>query len=117
MEVKVVSKFIRVSPRKARPLVRELQGLEVDKAIQMAKFVHRGISEPVYKILQSAKANATIKNPDIKKMFVKKLVVDSGPTLKRMHPISRGRAGKILKRTCHLTVVLSDDAAVVKGVK
>lgn len=115
MDFKVVCKYLRVSPRKARPLARELRGLEVTRAMQTVRFVHRGISDQIYKALKSAKANAAVVNPDIKDLYVKNVTVDSGPTLKRWHPVSRGRANRILKRTCHLCVIISDEPVVAGG--
>ncbi len=108
MEVKVVNKYIRMSPRKVRPVIKQLSNMEVSQAMNLMKFVKRGVSLDVYKTLKSGKANAQVINPDIKELYIKKIAVDSGPQLKRWKSISRGRASKILKRTTHLTVVLSD---------
>ena len=108
MEVKVVNKYIRMSARKVRPVIKQLKDMEVTAAMNMMKFVKRGVSLDVYKTLKSGKANATVTNPDVKTLYVKTILVDNGPQLKRWKSISRGRASKILKRTSHLTVVLSD---------
>ncbi len=108
MEVKVVNKYIRMSARKVRPVIHQLSNMEVTDAMNLMKFVKRGVSLDVYKTLKSGKANATVINPDIKNLYIKKIVADNGPQLKRWKSISRGRASKILKRTTHLTVVLSD---------
>jgi large subunit ribosomal protein L22 len=82
--------------------------MEVSQAMNLMKFVKRGASLDVYKTLKSGKANALVKYPDVKELFIKKIVCDNGPQLKRWKAISRGRASKILKRTTHLTVVLTD---------
>jgi large subunit ribosomal protein L22 len=110
MEFKVVSKYLRVSPRKVRPVIRTLRGRTVDEAMSLMSFTVRGSSRDIFKALKSARANALLKNPDIKKLWVSRIVADAGPQLKRWKAISRGRASKILKRTSHLTVVLTDAA-------
>jgi len=108
MEFKVVSKYLRVSPRKVRPVIKNLRNRPVDEAMSLMDYTVRGSSRDIFKALKSARANAMLKNPDIKKLWVSSILVDSGPQLKRWKAISRGRASKILKRTSHLTVVLTD---------
>lgn len=110
MEFKVVSKYLRVSPRKVRPVIKNLRNRTVDEAMSLMHFTVRGSSRDIFKALKSARSNAMLKNPDIKSLWVHSIVVDSGPQLKRWKAISRGRASKILKRTSHLTVVLTDAA-------
>jgi large subunit ribosomal protein L22 len=108
MEYKVTSRYLRVSPRKVRPVIRQLVALDVERASALMKFTVRGSSPDILKALQSARANARRQNPESGPLFVKSITVDSGPTLKRWKAISRGRGSKILKRTSHLTVVLTD---------
>jgi large subunit ribosomal protein L22 len=115
MDFKVVTKYIRMSPRKVRPVLHHLVAMDVSHAMNVMKYTKRGIALDVYKALKSAKANAVIKNPDVKTLWVKKLSVDSGPTLKRFKSISRGRASKILKRTSHLTLVITDQPVSAGG--
>jgi large subunit ribosomal protein L22 len=111
MDFKVRTKYLRMSPRKVRPVIKNLPRMEVDEAMNLMKFTTRGIAKDIYKSLKSARSNALVKNPDLKKLFIKEIVVDSGPTFKRWKSISRGRASKILKRTSHLTVVITDTPA------
>jgi len=108
MDYTVSTRFIRISPRKIRPVVRLLKNLDVDKAMDLMYFTVKGGTPEIYKTLKSAKINAMKKNPAIKTLYIKSIKVDSGPSLKRWKAISRGRASSILKRTSHLTVVLTD---------
>jgi large subunit ribosomal protein L22 len=108
MDYTVVTKYLRMSSRKVRPVIHNLKNTEVKAAMDMMRYTKRGIALDVYKALKSAQANALIQNPDAKGLWVKNIVVDNGPQFKRYKSISRGRASKILKRTSHLTVVITD---------
>lgn len=110
MESSAKLRHARVSPRKARLVVDMIRGKEIGVALDTLKFTDKKMAPVVAKILRSAVANAEVlgvKDPD--KLYVKSTFVNEGPTIKRFMPRAMGRATKILKRTSHITVVLSDD--------
>jgi len=106
------SRYIRMSPRKMRQVVDLVRGKRVDEAINILHFTMKGASLPIEKTIRSAVANLGNieegERVDIDQVYVKEAFVDEGPTLKRFRPMSMGRAGKIRKRTSHLTIVLED---------
>jgi large subunit ribosomal protein L22 len=106
-------RHIRVTPQKARRVVDLIRGKQAQEALAILKFAPQGASEPVYKLVASAMANARVKADatnsylDEQDLVVARAFVDEGTTLKRFRPRAQGRAFKILKRTSHITVVLS----------
>ena len=108
METKVVAKYIRSSPRKTRLVANLIRGRRVEDAISILQHVQKKQVRHFKKLIQSAVANVEnryeVKNPD--DFIVKKVWVDPGPTLKRFMERAMGRATRIRRRTCHLTVVL-----------
>ncbi len=109
MEVRAVDKYIRVSPRKARLVADLLRGKPVSDALSILEFTPKAISVYLYKLIRSAIANASQKKGvDVDVLYVKNVLVDQGPTLKRFRPGPQGRGFRILKRTCHLTVILDE---------
>ncbi len=102
-----VARFVRVTPMKARRVVDMVRGAHVDDALATLKFAPQAASETVYKVLESAVANATT-TEDLERgtLVISKAMVDEGPTLKRFRPRAQGRASRILKRTCHITLVV-----------
>ena len=118
-------RHIRVTPMKARRVVNLIRGKQALEALAILKFAPQGASEPVYKLVASAMANARVKADasnsylDEQDLFVSAAFVDEGTTLKRFQPRAQGRAFQILKRTSHITVVLNtpDEAAVAPSTK
>ncbi|KUO63944.1 MAG: 50S ribosomal protein L22 [Gracilibacter sp. BRH_c7a] len=109
METKAIAKYVRISPRKVRQVVDLIRGKKVDEALAILKFTPKGSTDPVSKVLNSAVANAEHNlelSPD--DLYVTKVYVDQGPTLKRIMPRAMGRADRIRKRTSHITVVVGD---------
>jgi len=106
-------KHIRVTPTKARRVVNLIRGKQAHEALAILKFAPQGASEPVYKLVASAIANARVKADasnsylDEQDLFVARAFVDEGTTLKRFQPRAQGRAFQILKRTSHITIVLA----------
>ena len=106
-------KNIRVTPQKARRVIDMVRGKHVEEALAILKFAPQGASEPVFKLVASAVANARVTadktNEAINEaeLVIEKIFVDEGPTMKRFQPRAQGRAFQILKRTSHITVVLS----------
>ncbi|MBP2437092.1 50S ribosomal protein L22 [Microbacterium amylolyticum] len=109
-------RHIRVTPQKARRVVALIKGKQAEEALAILKFAPQGASEPIYKLVASAMANAQVKADaagesfDEQELFVKNAFVDEGTTLKRFRPRAQGRADQIKKRTSHITVVLSTPA-------
>ncbi|PJZ69146.1 50S ribosomal protein L22 [Leptospira perolatii] len=110
MEAVAVARYVRMSPRKLRLVADEIRGYEVAEALDILKYTNKRAIEPIYKLIRSASANAQVKSEavDTAKMYIKKILVDEGPILKRFRPRARGRAARIRKRTSHVTVVISD---------
>ncbi|MBN2158816.1 MAG: 50S ribosomal protein L22 [Spirochaetes bacterium] len=111
MESTAFSKFNRISASKARLVANEIRGEELPFAIEVLKAMPQKSARLILKTLYSAGANAKYKKPDIadKDLYVKKIVIDVGPTLKRFRPRARGRATRIKKRTSSILIVLSDE--------
>ncbi len=109
MEAKAIARHIRIAPRKVRIVIDLIRGKNVGEAFAILKNTPKVGSEVVIKVLNSAVANAE-HNYDMNsdKLYVAAAYVDQGPTLKRIHPRSRGQAFKILKRTSHVTVVVKE---------
>ncbi len=113
-------RHIRVTPQKARRVVDLIRGKQAMEALAILKFAPQSASEPVYKLVASAVANARVKADaanaflDEQDLYVARAFVDEGTTLKRFQPRAQGRAFRINKRTSHITVVLAtpDEAAV-----
>ena len=108
-EVRAVAKTVRVSPRKARLVVDHIRGRTVPEARTILAFTTRAVADDVEKVLRSAVANAEsahgLNGDDL---YVSAVYVDEGPTIKRWRPRARGRMSPIKKRTCHITIALSE---------
>lgn len=109
MEVRAVAKHIRIAPRKMRLVVDLIRGKKVGEAIAILKHTPKAGSPVVEKVLKSAIANAEHNfNLDADQLYISKIFVDEGTTLKRFHPRAQGRAFSIMKRTSHITVYVSE---------
>ncbi|MDY6322685.1 MAG: 50S ribosomal protein L22 [Succinivibrio sp.] len=109
MEVKAVHRYARSSAQKTRLVADQVRGLPVQKALDLLKHSPRKAAVLVRKVLVSAVANAQNNNsldPDTLK--VSKILIDEGPSLKRIMPRAKGRADRIVKRTSHITIVVAD---------
>ena len=106
-------KHIRVTPQKARRVVDLIRGKQAQEALAILKFAPQSASEPVYKLVASAIANARVKDDasnaylDEQDLVIRRAYVDEGTTLKRFQPRAQGRAFRINKRTSHITVELA----------
>ncbi len=101
-------KHVRASAYKAREVLNEIRGLHVADAADYLMLCERGIAEPITKLLDSAVANAEHNDlQDADELFVSACYADEGPTMKRWRPRARGRATRIRKRTCHITLIVS----------
>ena len=101
------ARFVRVTPMKARRVLDLIRGKDVDEALDILRFAPQSASDPVYKVLASAVANATNNlGVDRRTLVVNTAFADEGPTLKRFQPRAQGRAFRIRTRTSHITVVV-----------
>jgi large subunit ribosomal protein L22 len=113
---RAIARYVRVSPTKARRVVNLVRGLPAKEALTVLQFAPQAASEPVYKVLASAIANAeNNERLDPDSLLVSEAFVDEGPTLKRFRPRAQGRAYRIRKRTCHITVAVESVQAGVSG--
>lgn len=112
MEAKAVEKYIRISPRKVKYVIDIIKNKPVEEAVGILSLTPKRAAGFVKKAVQSAAANATENFKEYKvsyeDLFLKEIFVTEGPTLKRFKPRARGRADRILKRTSHITVKVSD---------
>lgn len=111
MEARAVNKYIGSSPRKMRLIIDLIRGLSVDKAIEVLHFSTKTASKDAEKTLRSAVANL-MNSDDAERvepsdLFIKEAFVNQGPTIKRISPAPMGRAYRIRKRSCHLTITVA----------
>jgi large subunit ribosomal protein L22 len=114
------ARYVRITPMKARRVVDMVRGLPVEDALSILQFAPQAASETVYKVLESAIANAeTTEGLPTADLVVSVAMVDEGPTMKRWRPRAQGRATRINKRTSHITLVVqpADVAAAKKNGK
>ncbi|MCL5097888.1 MAG: 50S ribosomal protein L22 [Candidatus Omnitrophica bacterium] len=109
MEVQSLTRNVRMSPQKVREVVRQIQGMPVIKAQAVLQFVPRKSARLVAKTLKSAVANAeNNRGLKLERLWIKEAMAGKGTTMKRFVPKARGSAGPILKRSCNIKIVLSD---------
>ena len=118
---KAVARWVRMSAKKVRPVLDLIREKDVQSADEILQFTTREAAHVVRKLLASAVANAENNDQlDPETLYIKACFADEGPTLKRFRPRAKGRAGRINKRTCHITVVvaqLGDDRLAVLQAK
>src|SRR5437899_12071829 len=113
MQVRSTYRYAKISPFKAREITREIQGLPVSAALDLVAFSSKKAATLVNKTLKSAVANAENNaNLKVDGLVVKEAVVGEGPTMKRMMARARGSGSRILKRTSHIRIVLSDEIEI-----
>ena len=111
MEAKAIARHIRIAPRKIRIVADLVRGKNIGEAFAILKFTAKVGADVVTKVLTSAIANAEHNfDMNVDNLYVSEIFVDQGPTMKRIHPRSRGQAFKILKRSSHVTVVVKERA-------
>lgn len=110
LEARAIQKHLRRSARKVRLVADSVRGMNVQKALNQLKFLQKGSSDDVAKVVKSAAANLRDKFQDQaldnEELMIKTIYVDEGVTLKRIQPAPQGRAHPIRKRSCHITVVV-----------
>ena len=107
MEVTSITKFVRLSPKKARDVAREIQGLPVSNALDILTFTPLKAAQLIGKTLKTAIADAENNfSLDSSSLIVKEAVIGAGPTMRRFKPRAKGSAGAIIKRTSHISITL-----------
>lgn len=110
MQATAVMKYARLSPQKGRLVADLIRGLPVARAIEVLEFSQKKAARELRKALESAIANAEHnEGADVDELRVARIFVDGGPTLKRSHARAKGRGARIIKRTSHITVTVSDE--------
>ena len=113
MEIRAVSKYVRISPRKVHKVIGAIKGKPVESGIQILKFMPQKAASILEKIVRSAVANADNNaDIDIDLLVIRNITADQGPSLKRWKARARGRGTRILKRTSHITVILAEETSV-----
>jgi large subunit ribosomal protein L22 len=115
---RAILRDIRHTPQKARRIVDLIRGQRADEALNILKFAPQAAGQDVYTLLNSAVANAKAKNPairDASELWVVEALVDEGRTMKRFRPRAQGRGFRILKRSSHISVAVSDVKASSKN--
>ena len=109
MEVRAMQRYLRMPSRKVRLVADLVRGIDVKEADHFLQFTSKKAALHVRSVIRSATANA-VHNHNLKRdsLYIKEIFVDSGPSLKRSMPRAQGRAYQILKRTCHIVVVLDE---------
>jgi large subunit ribosomal protein L22 len=111
IEAQATSRFIRTSAQKAGLVLDLIRGKDVNRALATLKFARKSVAEDISKLLRSAIANAQQKDGfsgDVDRLFVSACYANQGPSQKRVRPAPMGRAYRVLKRTAHLTVKVSE---------
>ncbi|PIE69366.1 MAG: 50S ribosomal protein L22 [Deltaproteobacteria bacterium] len=109
MEVRATAKYMRISAQKTRLVAKNISGKTVEDAIHILKFTPKKAAKVILKVLDSAIANAEANTGlDVDNLFVKRVMVNEGPTWKRIQPRAMGRAYRIFKRTSHVTVIVDE---------
>ncbi len=111
MEARAVAKYIRGSDRKARLVIDKIKGKSAASGLAYLKFCGKASAQPIEKVLRSAMANARyakgVRHPE--ELIIADAFVNQAPQMKRLRYCAQGRAARILKRSCHITIVLSDE--------
>jgi len=108
MEARAVLRYARISPTKARQVLRIIQGMKAGDALYQLRVIPKKGARIIEGVLKSAIANADQKGMNLEKLYIKKAVADQGPMYKKWMPRAHGRATMIRKRTSHITIVLEE---------
>ncbi len=107
-EAIAILRYARISPLKARLVLRQIQGMDVGEALYLLKVMHKKAARIVEKLLKSAIANAEQKGLDLDRLYIKKAVADRGPIFKKWIPRAHGRATPVRKRLSHITIIVAE---------
>jgi len=114
MEFRAQTKYVRISPQKARLVLDTIKGRRVEDALNILAFTKKGIAPDVFKLLRSAVENATFLSDekgldvDVDSLYVKRAIANDGPRMKRIRPAPMGRAYRYVRRMAHLEIVLAE---------
>ena len=109
MEARAITRFVHLSPQKARLVADLIRGRNVDEALNVLDYTPKKAARIIAKTLRSAVANAENQQTiDVDSLYVKRAFVDEGPTRKSIRPRAHGRATRILKRSSHVTVIVDE---------
>src|SRR5262250_1214324 len=111
IEARATARFVRTSAQKAGLVLALIRGKDVNRALATLKYTRKGVADDIAKVLRSAIANAQNKDGfsgDVDRLFVSQAYANQGPSQKRVRPAPMGRAFRVLKRTAHLTVHVSE---------
>lgn len=108
MEARAILRYARISPTKARQVLRVIKGMKAGEALYQLKFIPKKAARIIEGVLKSAIANAEQKGMDLEKLYIYKAVADQGPMYKKWMPKAHGRATMLRKRTSHITIVLRE---------
>lgn len=112
MEVRAVARNVRRSPQKVRLVVDVVRGRTVNEALALLRFMPQAGATEVYKVIKSAASNAENNYElDINDLYVRRIYVDEGPTLKRFRARAHGRVAPRMKRSSHITAVVDEKGA------
>jgi large subunit ribosomal protein L22 len=113
------AKYVRTSSQKAGLVLDLIRGKDINRALSALQFSKKAVARDIAKVLRSAVANAQQQDGfggDVERLFVSKAHADNGPSMKRVRPAPMGRAFRIIKRTTHLTVEVTERPQVVKAI-
>ena len=106
--IKAIAKYIRISPHKIRRVLNQIRGRSYQEALMILEFLPYNASGPIWQVVYSAAANAKHNyGLDKKNLIISEIFADEGPKLKRIRARAQGRAYKILKPTCHITIIMT----------
>lgn len=113
MEARAIARYVRVTPRKTDQVLQLIRGKRVDLATEILDFSPKHVAKVIGKVLKSAVANAVALEGkiNVEELRVKQAVAGAGPTMKRFLPRAQGRATPLLKRTCHITIVVEGEVS------
>jgi large subunit ribosomal protein L22 len=117
VQAEATARYVRTSAQKAGLVLNLIRGKSVPVALATLKFARKGIARDIEKVLRSAVANATQKDGyggDVERLFVSACYANQGPSQKRVRPAPMGRAFRVVKRTAHLTVAVTEKAQIVR---
>lgn len=117
MEITATQKFIRLSPRKIRPVVGLIRKMTPSRAVEVLPYIGMGSAQPLMKVIKTALANAAQRGIGTEDLKFKEIQIGEGPRLKRGNPVSRGRFHPIKKRMSHIRVTLVSAKAEAKPAK
>jgi large subunit ribosomal protein L22 len=119
VRAQATAKYVRTSAQKAGLVLDLIRGKDVNKALTALQFSKKSVARDIAKVLRSAVANVQQKDGfggDVERLFVSKCHADNGPSMKRVRPAPMGRAFRIVKRTTHLTVEVTEKPQVIKAI-